>query len=768
MTEQDKNKQYTKEFIVNDYITLRLENEVTIIYVAGEPFNQCVSLLFTIPSERIPVFKSINSIDEAAETLNYSLKHKDLIYNPISSQMNYWGHCSNLQVWAENNYNTRLLHRNLAFSLLRKLVDSGDLKAKKVFAEEIAKRIESGYPIVIEYLFIEDYFKYLPDDFLDNIEKAKNFLRSLLIEYLSWEVRDRYIPGNKYIWGPCKRMLEELEKKYPYELDSNHLREEFAYNLKVRLSIIKLIPKYFPDKAPDLLECIIKLNKTGSVAVTFEILDIINKYYKEKFDLFKEIVLKEIQNDYNLCNDDSKLAFDLLSLTNEKRPKEVSEDVRLCEETTLFVKNWRIVGLDLGWCGIEELPESIELASELKYLHLRGNYMKKLPKSLANLHKLETFHTPYLFQRKKKIPHQVLSIANGLITEKYVKKGLNRKEARIMALLEIIFERNLYKTEIDESGHVKSLIFSGDDEQCDWTRFPEYICDLKYLETLNFYGFGLTKIPKSIGKLTSLKFLYLENNNLATLPMSVESLQNLEHLSLSNNKIKDFNFLRHFPNLKQLYLSSCGLSKIPEEIWTLSSLEYLNLSYNKTIEFPKSLSQLEHLPKLKSLDLYSCDLIKIPEIIWTFGTLEKLNLSRNKINELPKEIGQLVNLEELRLDTNHYLTKIPNTIGALISLRRLFLGHNNIFEIPSSIGNLVNLESLNLEDNKIKEIPDSIENLKSLKSLDLFHNQINNLPESIIELKSLENLTLRSNNIKNFSASVYAFLSSLKRFNYKD
>ena len=50
----------------------------------------------------------------------------------------------NLQVWAEMNYDTRILHRNLAFPLLKKLAQVGDPIAKKALKDEIAKRFLSG------------------------------------------------------------------------------------------------------------------------------------------------------------------------------------------------------------------------------------------------------------------------------------------------------------------------------------------------------------------------------------------------------------------------------------------------------------------------------------------------------------------------------------------------------------------------------------------------------------------------------------------------
>ena len=62
-----------KEFTINDYITLKLEDNKTVIYVKGEPFSQCKYLLLEIPHEKIDDLRDIDSIDEAAETLeNFS------------------------------------------------------------------------------------------------------------------------------------------------------------------------------------------------------------------------------------------------------------------------------------------------------------------------------------------------------------------------------------------------------------------------------------------------------------------------------------------------------------------------------------------------------------------------------------------------------------------------------------------------------------------------------------------------------------------------
>jgi len=123
-----------KEFKVNDYITLKLEDDKTFIYVMGERFNQCKYLFLNITVDEIAFLDEIESIDEAAEKLDDSLEALEHASAKIQipPEVEFWGHCSNLQVWAENDYDSRLLHSNLAFPLLKELVDRGAPQAKRV------------------------------------------------------------------------------------------------------------------------------------------------------------------------------------------------------------------------------------------------------------------------------------------------------------------------------------------------------------------------------------------------------------------------------------------------------------------------------------------------------------------------------------------------------------------------------------------------------------------------------------------------------------
>ncbi len=172
------------EFQINEYLTLKLIDRFIRIYVNEELFNQCRYLLIIDPLNHENQ-DEINSIDEAESLYSNNLERevtpKEL---GITKAQEFWAHCSNLQAWAENDYNTRLLHSNLSFPLLKKLTEVGDAKACKVFKDEIAQRFVRGYIPVMRYLFKEKFVDYLtPEEFdviLDELDYSTLNLNLLL------------------------------------------------------------------------------------------------------------------------------------------------------------------------------------------------------------------------------------------------------------------------------------------------------------------------------------------------------------------------------------------------------------------------------------------------------------------------------------------------------------------------------------------------------------------------------------------------------------
>jgi len=162
-----------RQFKINDYLSLKLEDSKTEIYIANKKFRQCKYLLLDIPVDDLSSFKQIDSVDEAAFKLNTSFDAFSDSLAKIPPETEFWGHCSNLQVWYEYDYDTRLIHSSIAFPMLKKLTEAGDPLARQVFKKEITNRLRDSFLPVILFLSDKGYFEYLTHE---------EILRGLLIQ----------------------------------------------------------------------------------------------------------------------------------------------------------------------------------------------------------------------------------------------------------------------------------------------------------------------------------------------------------------------------------------------------------------------------------------------------------------------------------------------------------------------------------------------------------------------------------------------------------
>lgn len=155
---------------VNDYITLKLIKDdyyhSTEIFLNGKPFNQCMRLMFQLNQDDIKRVANIQSMDEFKD-IHDDLRHKDYHVIKITPKEEFSAHCSNIQAWVDNDYNTQILEMNLAFPILKKLTELGDPIANRVYKDEIMKRIELGYLPVIEFLAKGTFFKSFTEDELN-------------------------------------------------------------------------------------------------------------------------------------------------------------------------------------------------------------------------------------------------------------------------------------------------------------------------------------------------------------------------------------------------------------------------------------------------------------------------------------------------------------------------------------------------------------------------------------------------------------------------
>ncbi|MEE9379602.1 MAG: hypothetical protein V3V33_16375 [Candidatus Lokiarchaeia archaeon] len=160
-----------KEFKVNEFLSLKLERGKTFIYVNRKQFKHCKYVLLNISVDDIEKYSSMNSINEVINKLDHSLEEDIEI---ISPEVEFWAHCSNLQAWAEYDYNTDLLDSILSFPLLKKLTQEGDPQAKRVFKEEIGKRLMRGEINLSWYLIQGDYLEFLNYEEITSILTSEN------------------------------------------------------------------------------------------------------------------------------------------------------------------------------------------------------------------------------------------------------------------------------------------------------------------------------------------------------------------------------------------------------------------------------------------------------------------------------------------------------------------------------------------------------------------------------------------------------------------
>ena len=257
------------KFIINEFLSLRLIKDKTEIFINGRSFHQCKFLMINIQVDEIEHYDEIGSIDEAADILGWKYEGQEGVKYEIDPETEFWGHCSNLQAWYENDYDTRLLHSNLSFPLLKKLTEIGDPVAKRVLKKEIVERFASGYPTTIACIFEEH-----------------------LLDYLNGEEREQIISDN---FPMILKAIEKLPEKGEFSFLSTLIDESKGTGLieENYLSFLGFIDKFLDEDIYDVYKYILKLaqNKGLKKEDFLTFLESIKKLPdKDKYDAFSDIL----------------------------------------------------------------------------------------------------------------------------------------------------------------------------------------------------------------------------------------------------------------------------------------------------------------------------------------------------------------------------------------------------------------------------------------------------------------------------------------------
>jgi Leucine-rich repeat (LRR) protein len=378
------------EFRINDFIMLKLEDGKTNIYIFGKEFIQCKYLLMNIPVQSIEQYDGITSIDEAAEKLDKSLD----LGNPegyqlrkeLPAEVEFWGHCSNLQVWSEQDYDTRILVKNIAFPLLKKLTEVGDPKAERIFKSEIGKRFEMGPDSVRQYLALEGYMNYLSREELWSVIPNQTEVR--ILRTIEKEVGAEFkLCSNEmgeYLWGDKPNQLAfSIKEDCVNEIDFlnfitlSALKWEKIFALLGKLTNLKWLYlshnnlKTIPHSVGSIkgLE-VLKLDHNGLEELREEIGNLEklrwlilndNKISTLPRSIGKLQLLKELQVNRNRLI---------------KIPNSIGNLKSLIK---LFLKN----------NSLENLPDAITGMKSLRQLDLSDNCLSDLPKKITEMKSLK-------------------------------------------------------------------------------------------------------------------------------------------------------------------------------------------------------------------------------------------------------------------------------------------------------------------------------------------------------------------------------------------
>lgn len=413
MSKTDKKGEIkTREFKVNNFITLKLEDGETVIYVAGERVRQCKAVSLDIPIDDITALEDIKSIDEFIDKMNVVGAEPSYILTP---EEEFWGHSSSLSVWAENDYNTNLLHSNLAFSLLIELEKVGDPIAKKILKKEIIRKMSSGFFPTIWSLVNANYPYYyftlydyeitftamkekLSEEQLKQIIELEEEISGgggYLGNYERLEVKYSHDPHDLEV---IKEIEHHLGRFLPYREDTclkgPYLHSEEDNNEIWLLALDNIGLTYVPEcvsKLKNLTNLRLGNNKLKEIPDSIgdlENLSILGLYGNLLTSLPESI--SKLENlDALLLSDNKFTEFPsvISSLENLKSLRYRKNHIYQLPSSIKKLKN--LETLDLNNNSLREIPSSIFSLQNLKELLLDNNLISHIPKEITNLQKLK-------------------------------------------------------------------------------------------------------------------------------------------------------------------------------------------------------------------------------------------------------------------------------------------------------------------------------------------------------------------------------------------
>jgi 5-methylcytosine-specific restriction protein B len=344
--------------------------------------------------------------------------------------------------------------------------------------------------------------------------------------------------------------------------------------------------------------------------------------------------------------DETLISAEKLPRDEETLLSQIALNLSFCKLTQLpesLGHLTHLTELDLAYNELTQIPEWIDNFTVLEKLDVSGNSIMSLPDSLRHLPNLEVFG---LDKQIKKIGENVELLPmpkNTDFLDEIIRWAISSNIKEIPTDKKRLWEMTSVYLDVSER-YLPDVFW----KLTNLTRIeifldiiPKSIGNLKNLTDLTIQYSPFTKLPESIGNLVNLKRLNLFDNNLTELPESIGNLVNLEFLDLDSNELKELpKSIGNLVNLKELNLSNNNLTELPESIGNLTKLQMLNVSDNELVNVPYTLAKLKALTvcNLRDNPLYE------ETEIWLLDDIECVSLGKTikvqsvSVSEIPKPL----------------------------------------------------------------------------------------------------------------------------------
>ena len=150
-------------FTVNEFIKLELNTGTTNIIINGNTFHKCKYLLLSIPFNDVDEWEHFESMDDIIKATTGG---HDRPAEGLTPEEEFHGHCSNLQAWAENGYDYRLLDTRLSIPIIIEIM------------EDLLEKYNSKDPVLANQ---KEYYKNKFKRFLhEAIQSLDDYIKSSL------------------------------------------------------------------------------------------------------------------------------------------------------------------------------------------------------------------------------------------------------------------------------------------------------------------------------------------------------------------------------------------------------------------------------------------------------------------------------------------------------------------------------------------------------------------------------------------------------------